>query len=73
MESRDLEPFHLGVVDVVTHAVQAALASVRATRRFVTQIVDEGSQKDRELKTALDPKNAGFGLGVWKFFRHPLI
>ncbi len=68
VESRAGRPFHLGVVDVVTHAVQAILASARATRWFVTQIVDEGNHADLDLKSALEQKNAGLGFQFWRIF-----
>ena len=66
VESRDKRAFQSGVVDVVTHSVQAVLASVRATRWVVAQIAEEGTRADVKLKTALDRAGKGSRIRFWQ-------
>lgn len=56
MEERDEISFQIGVTEIVLLVIQAILSSVRATRRFTCEVIEEGSQVDIEFNTGKQGK-----------------
>lgn len=53
LEKRDTSAFQMGVIETVLFAIQAVFASVRATRRFLSEIVEKGQRDGLKLNAVL--------------------
>lgn len=53
LEERDSGAFQMGITETVIFAIQSMHSSVRATRRFAQQLVEQGDKESNKIYTAL--------------------